>query len=267
MVVGHVAPEALRRRHHRAGRGRRLDHHRRAPAADPAQRRRRRARAAPRGVDGARRRATRAACSRSTRGSSRRRAAARSPTAASRRPRPSPTRRADERVRASWRSRLDRRRPRPAPPAAADVRLRGEPHLHSLLPRRRESCRTSPADVDEGPRAAGSTRGRAPRCRFRLLRGVDRADASSPVRQHRHELYPMRSSGRRDDAVALTGSGWSGTTTCRAPGARSMLLIVIGVMAATSSSWRPRLTRSSTARHTRGRILDASPPVVSQTRA
>ena len=35
----------VRRRHDRAGRGRRFDHDRRAPAADPAQRRRRRARA------------------------------------------------------------------------------------------------------------------------------------------------------------------------------------------------------------------------------
>ena len=50
MVVGHVAPEALRRRHDRARRGRRLDHDRRAQAPDPAQRRRRRARAPPRSV-------------------------------------------------------------------------------------------------------------------------------------------------------------------------------------------------------------------------
>ena len=42
MVVGHVAPEAFVGGTDRAGEGRRLDHHRRAQAADPAQRRRRR---------------------------------------------------------------------------------------------------------------------------------------------------------------------------------------------------------------------------------
>ena len=53
MVVGHVAPEAFVGRHHRAGRGRRFDHHRRAQAPHPAQRGRRRARASPRRVEGA----------------------------------------------------------------------------------------------------------------------------------------------------------------------------------------------------------------------
>jgi hypothetical protein len=53
MVVGHVAPEAQAGGTDRARARRRLDHDRRAQAADPAQRRQRRAREAPRRVEGA----------------------------------------------------------------------------------------------------------------------------------------------------------------------------------------------------------------------
>ncbi len=66
MVVGHVAPEAYVGGTIALDRGRRLDHHRRAQAADPAQRRRRRAGAPARALAAARSRATRAACWRST---------------------------------------------------------------------------------------------------------------------------------------------------------------------------------------------------------
>ena len=61
MVVGHVAPEAFVGGPIALVQGRRLDHHRRAQAADPAQRRRRRSsRSARARVEAAARRATRA---------------------------------------------------------------------------------------------------------------------------------------------------------------------------------------------------------------
>ncbi len=53
MVVGHVAPEAYRRRHHRAGAGGRFGHDRRARAADPAERAGRGNRPPPRRMEAA----------------------------------------------------------------------------------------------------------------------------------------------------------------------------------------------------------------------